>query len=243
MEFSSVEIENNPSLLFKNEMKEYDKAGKEFVTFAYNEKASNNWRCADWDSFMNFMQGGSVETYWRIAKKCKEHGITHVYDIGCNCGWQSKIFRFMGIKYTGIEAEKASLDIAPNGEGIEYIAKPYPFSINVTDKEHTVAISNLCLGYSFVENQKETYDRLAKDFKYFCGSLGPDEMNYFSTLYGMSEAEKGFVFWGDRSRINEKEGYDTVKKEQEALFKGMVVQRNLIDITPEYKQSDKVKSL
>ena len=177
MEFSSSEIESNPSLLFENEIEECNKAGKEYVTFSYNEKASNNWRCADWDSFINFMQGGSVETYWRIAKKCKEHGITHVYDIGCNCGWQAKIFRFMGIKYTGVEAERASLDIAPMGEGIDYIARSYPFEIHVDDKEHTAAVSNLCLGYLFPDNQKETYDRLAEDFKYFCGSLGPDEMN------------------------------------------------------------------
>ena len=243
MEVSSVDIDKNLFLLFKDEIEESQKAGKEFVTFSYNEKASNNWRCADWDSFMNFMQGGSVETYWRIAKKCKEHGITHVYDIGCNCGWQAKIFRFMGIKYTGVEAEKASLDIAPTGERIDYIARPYPFEIHVDDKEHTAAVSNLCLGYLFPDNQKETYDRLAEDFKYFCGSLGPDEMNYFASLYGMSEAEKGFIFWGDRNRVNEREGYEEVRKEQDALFNGTMIQRKTADLAPDFKQSDKVKKL
>ena len=123
------------------------------------------------------------------------------------------------------------------GEGIDYIARPYPFEIHVDDKEHTAAVSNLCLGYLFPDNQKETYDRLAEDFKYFCGSLGPDEMNYFASLYGMSEAEKGFIFWGDRNRVNEREGYEEVRKEQDALFNGTMMQRKTADLTPDFKHS------
>ena len=215
-------IEINSSKVLSDILKQYKKANSEIkVGDGYNTRYSNGWRLVDCDSFENFMGGGSLEVYTKIARKCKNHGITHVYDIGCNCGWQAKIFQNEGIKYTGIEIEKASLDIAPQGNGINYIAKGYPFKIDVEDKQHTAAISSLCLGYLFENKQKEAYDRLAEDFRYFCGSLGPDEFSYFTSKFGVSESEKGFILWADTERVNyienQKEA-EKVKKEQNDLF-------------------------
>lgn len=204
--------------LFAEEYKESCKAGEEIAPDStYSTRFSNNWRFADLDSFLNFMEG-SAEIYLRIAKKCKQHGITHVYDIGCNCGWQAKIFQKMGITYTGIEVEVASLQIAPRGDGISYISKAYPFPISITDKDHTAAISNLCLGYLLGDKQKEAYEQLAKDFRYFCGSLGPDNMNDFGNLFGMSEPEKYFLFWGDTKGQRDKAVPRKMIEEQKILY-------------------------
>lgn len=217
---TSVEVSS--SKVLADVLKQYKKANSEIkVGDEYGTRYSNGWRLVDCDSFENFMGGGSLETYIKIARKCKNHGITHVYDIGCNCGWQAKIFQNEGIKYTGIELEKASLDIAPKGNGIDYIAKRYPFKINVEDKQHTAAISSLCLGYLLGDKQKEAYNRLAEDFRFFCGSLGPDEFSHFTSKFGVSESEKGFILWADTERVNYLENQkeaEKVKKEQDNLF-------------------------
>ena len=230
-------INFNFSQLLADELKQYRKANSEIKTGdEYSTRYSNGWRLVDCDSFENFMGGGSVEIYTKIARKCKNHGITHVYDIGCNCGWQAKIFQNEGIQYTGIEIEEASLAIAPRGKGIDYIAKAYPFEIHVDDKVHTAAISSLCLGYLYGDKQKETYDRLAEDFRFFCGSLGPDDFSYFTSKFGVSESEKGFILWGDTERVkmleNEKEALK-VKSEMEELFGHKITKEQTDFVLPE----------
>ena len=106
----------------------------------------------------------SYDEYVDIAKMCKKYGISHVYDIGCCFPFQARIFNKFGIKYTGVEVTS---DFRPDIAKVDVIFGKYPFDIRVTDRKHTAAISNLCVGYQ--ANGQEVANQIAKDFDYFCG--------------------------------------------------------------------------
>lgn len=106
----------------------------------------------------------SYDEYVDIAKMCKKYGISHVYDIGCCFPFQARIFNKFGIKYTGVEVTS---DFRPDIAKVDVIFGEYPFDIRVTDRKHTAAISNLCVGYQ--ANSQEVANQIAKDFDYFCG--------------------------------------------------------------------------
>ena len=106
----------------------------------------------------------SYDEYVDIAKMCKKYGISHVYDIGCCFPFQARIFNKFGIKYTGVEVTS---DFRPDIAKVDVIFGKYPFDIRVTDRKHTAAISNLCVGYQ--ANSQEVANQIAKDFDYFCG--------------------------------------------------------------------------
>ena len=106
----------------------------------------------------------SYDEYCDIAEMCKKYGITHVYDIGCCFPFQARIFNKFGIKYTGVEVNS---DFRPDIAKVDVIFGKYPFDIRVTDRKHTAAISNLCVGYQ--ANSQGVANQIAKDFDYFCG--------------------------------------------------------------------------
>ena len=152
------------------------------------KKASNGWSGEKCYSFQSFMHEGSSALYYQIAKQCKKHGMQHVYDIGCNVGFQSRIFRTMGMKYTGVEMSKRSYEDACRENGAEYIHATYPVKIDVLDRRHTAAISNLCIGFELDgKDERMKYDQIAKDFDYFCGSPGEIGFSYFKDKFGIEE--------------------------------------------------------
>ena len=182
-------------------------------------KAKNGWSEDKIYCFESFIEA-SMESYTEIARQCKEHGITHVYDIGCCTAFQSKIFQSMGIQYTGVEVLTYCVNDSPKGNGIDYINKEYPFSIEVKDKEHTVAISNLCVGF-LIQPPEKCYDQLAKDFRYFCGGLGPDKFSYFCKKFGVQQIdERADIIWAGTNKVKSQnqEAIEQYNKKCENLF-------------------------
>lgn len=176
----------------------------------YNVVSSNGWcmmDCGTWDEFAE----ASAPLYANIAKECKKHGITHVYDIGCCTAWQGRIFKAVGIEYTGIEAEGRDAFFAPKEDGITFVHSAYPYPIQVEDREHTAAISNLCVGFSLLEGNPdkredftlELYKQLAADFDYFIGNVGPDEFKYFNSRFGILGKNEHCACWGNREKFHE----------------------------------------
>ena len=163
-------------------------------------KAKNGWSEDKIYCFESFIEA-SMESYLEIAKQCKENGITHVYDIGCCTAFQSKIFQHMGIQYTGVELLTYCVNDSPKGKGIDYINKEYPFEIKVKDKEHTAAISNLCVGF-LIQPAEKCYSQLSKDFRYFCGGLGPDKFTDFCHKFGITHiGEDRDIIWADTQKV------------------------------------------
>ena len=128
----------------------------------------------------------SYDVYCNIAEMCKKYGIAHVYDIGCCFPFQARIFNEFGIKYTGIEVIR---DFRPDIAKVDVIFGKYPFDIRVTDKKHTAAISNLCVGYQ--ANGQEVANQIAKDFNYFCGYVPGDFRNLLLKKFSVLEKKQG----------------------------------------------------
>lgn len=203
-------------------------------------KAKNGWSEDKIYCFECFVEA-SMESYYEIAKQCKEHGMTHVYDIGCCTAFQSKIFQQMGIQYTGVEILTYCVEDSPKGKGIDYINKPYPFAIDVKDKEHTAAISNLCVGF-LIQPTKKCYNQLSRDFRYFCGGLGPDEFPYFCKKFGITEVDKNRngIVWGDTQRVksSNKEAIQRFNAECERIYGYALVQPKHKEISRSVKKKN-----
>ena len=128
----------------------------------------------------------SYDEYCDIAEMCKKYGISHVYDIGCCFPFQARIFNKFGIKYTGVEVTS---DFRPDIAKVDVIFGKYPFNIRVTDRKHTAAISNLCVGYQ--ANGQEVANQIAKDFNYFCGYVPGDFKNLLLKKFSVLEKKQG----------------------------------------------------
>ena len=198
------------SALFLDELAQWKEAShelnnKQIITgqeLSLEEKASNGWNGLKIYCFEEFMEG-SVYVYQEIANLCKEHNIKQVYDIGSCVPFQGKIFSSMGIDYTAIEMETNTINCATLYDGMEIVKGTYPFPINVKDKDHTVAVSSLCMGY-LLKDATLGYEQLAKDFRYFCGSLGPDCFDAFQKRFGvLSASQDGDIIWADTHRVHE----------------------------------------
>ena len=205
-----MDTELNIRDLFRKEIKEaeiaskdiFQKQNKSIDDFSLQDKASNGWTALKLYCFDEFMDG-TADIYKEIALQCKAHGMKHVYDIGCCDPFQGKIFTALGMKYTGIEMEKDSVNDAILYDGMDIIHATYPIPIQVEDKEHTVAVSNLCLGY-LIQDAERGYEQLAKDFRYFCGSLGPDKFEVFEQKFGVLEVSGAYpIIWADKEKILE----------------------------------------
>ena len=188
--------------------------------------ASNGWSGEKVYCLDSFMQEGSKELYFSIAKECKKNGMTHVYDIGCCVAFQAKIFNAMGMKYTGIEMSRQSIHDSPRGKNINYANASYPFSIRVLDKKHAVAISNLCLGYELDgKDESLKYDRLAKDFDNFCGFLGEEKFSVFKDKFGIETIHDSHDFpliWASKELLLKQdkaslEAIDNFHKERDPM--------------------------
>ena len=198
------------SALFLDELAQWKEAShelnmKQTITgqkLSLEEKASNGWNGLKIYCFEEFMEG-SVYIYQEIANLCKEHNIKQVYDIGSCVPFQGKIFSSMGIDYTAIEMETNTINCATLYDGMEIVKGTYPFPIDVKDKDHTVAVSSLCMGY-LLKDATLGYEQLAKDFRYFCGSLGPDCFDAFQKHFGvLSASQDGDIIWADTHRVHE----------------------------------------
>lgn len=198
------------SVLFLDELAQWKEASEELnnrqvvsnQALSLQEKASNGWNGLKIYCFEEFMEG-SVYIYQEIAKLCKEHNMKHVYDIGSCVPFQGKIFSSMGIDYTAIEMETNTINCATLYDDMEIVKGTYPFPIDVKDKDHTVAVSSLCMGY-LLKDATLGYEQLAKDFRYFCGSLGPDCFDVFQKCFGvLSASQDGDVIWADTHRVHE----------------------------------------
>ena len=113
----------------------------------------------------------SATIYRRIADKCKELGITKVYDIGCCYPFQADFFTDNNIEYIGIDILK---DVFYNKTKI--IHKKYPFEIKTDDKNKTAAIAILCMGYLI--NRQESWKQISNDFNYYFGEKGQALLNF-----------------------------------------------------------------
>ena len=198
------------SALFLDELAQWKEASHELnmqqtITgqkLSLEEKASNGWNGLKIYCFEEFMEG-SVYIYQEIANLCKEHNIKQVYDIGSCVPFQGKIFSSMGIDYTAIEMETNTINCATLYDGMEIVKGTYPFPIDIKDKDHTVAVSSLCMGY-LLKDATLGYEQLAKDFRYFCGSLGPDCFDAFQKHFGvLSASQDGDIIWADTHRVHE----------------------------------------
>ena len=198
------------SALFLDELAQWKEAShelnmKQTITgqkLSLEEKSSNGWNGLKIYCFEEFMEG-SVYIYQEIANLCKEHNIKQVYDIGSCVPFQGKIFSSMGIDYTAIEMETNTINCATLYDGMEIVKGTYPFPIDIKDKDHTVAVSSLCMGY-LLKDATLGYEQLAKDFRYFCGSLGPDCFDAFQKHFGvLSASQDGDIIWADTHRVHE----------------------------------------
>ena len=196
--------------LFQDEISQWKEASRELSErqmhtqelLSLQEKASNGWSNFKVYCFSEFMEG-SFQIYSEIAQLCKEHDIKHVYDIGSCIAFQGKIFTSLGMKYTGVEMETNSIKETTYYDGMEMFMGTYPFSLKVEDTDHTIAVSNLCLGY-LLKDGNQGYKQLAKDFRYFCGSIGPDCFDAFQKHFGvLSASQDGTVLWADTQRVYE----------------------------------------
>ena len=209
--------------LYAQDRVEYYEANEELTRakkYELTDTASNGWSNEKIYCFESFMTEGSLDTYLAIVKECKEHGMEHAYDIGCCTAFQAKLFRKAGIEYTGIDVTFSSINDAPKGRGMEYLRRPYPFPIYIRDKDHSVAVSNLCLGY-LIRPTGEAYTQLAKDFRFFCGAPGPDGRDVFKQKFGIMKSDKdNFVCWADREKVREadKNAVKQLEEAQDKLF-------------------------
>lgn len=167
--------------LYKKEIKERNSYYEECLKGYYigiNDIAERYFYC--FDEFMECSTG----TYIKIAEICKTYNINCVYDIGCCYPFQHKIFDYYGIKYVGVEISSyISLPDVPILYG------EYPFSINVPDRKHTAAISNLCISYQ--AHGQDVYRQLNNDFDYFFGYICEKEQELFrKTFKGVCEIGK-----------------------------------------------------
>ena len=130
-----------------------------------------------WDYCFSEFCEGSCARYRKIAELCVEHGISTVYDIGCCIAFQAKVFQSYGIDYVGIEVDSKDIELAPKGTGIRYIHGKYPFPVVTADRDHTAAVSELCIGYLAYGDAVQ--QQLADDFEYFCGAVGSADVKQF----------------------------------------------------------------
>ena len=136
--------------------------------------------------FTNFIDG-SDKRYNAIAKLCKKYNMSGVCDIGCSIAFQAKIFKAYGLNYIGIDRSEKSIKMSPFGEGIKTIVGLYPFDIELDNKDNIAAISDLCIGYEC--SGDNVTEHLTKDFKYFCGYIGPGCEHFFNFFDIVEEIE------------------------------------------------------
>ena len=173
--------------VFTEERERYDGYLKRFQGSSYFLNADNlelfeaELYCEAFDSFVD----GGLQRYEQIAKMCKANGIVKVFDIGCNVALHAKVFKEYGISYTGVEMFKEFVSLSPQGDEISYIHGIYPFGIEVDDKAHTAAVSELCVGYQ--ASGEKVWEQLAKDFDYFAGLPGPgkngEDTDFFKKMF------------------------------------------------------------
>ena len=96
---------------------------------------------------------------------------------GCCIAFQAKVFQSYGIDYVGIEVDSKDIELAPKGTGIRYIHGKYPFPVVTADRDHTAAVSELCIGYLACGDAVQ--QQLADDFEYFCGAVGSADVRQF----------------------------------------------------------------
>lgn len=154
-----------------------------------------------WDyCFSEFCDGGCAR-YRKIAELCQKYGITTVYDIGCCIAFQAKVFQSYGIDYVGIEVDSKDIELAPKGKGIRYIRGKYPFPVVTADRDHTAAVSELCVGYLACGDAVQ--QQLADDFEYFCGAVGGADVKQFYQNFRIVKREmsEGLpVYFAERQR-------------------------------------------
>lgn len=156
-----------------------------------------------WDYCFSEFCDGSCARYRKIAELCVEHGISTVYDIGCCIAFQAKVFQSYGIDYVGVEMDKKEIELAPVGKGIRYICGKYPFPIVTGDRDHTAAVSELCIGYRYLASGDAVQQQLADDFEYFCGAVGSADVKQFYHDFRIVKREmsEGLpVYFAERQR-------------------------------------------
>ena len=185
--------------------REYKKAKNELKNFTdLSAEASNGWTEEMIYCYEEFVDGQSLEIYGRIAEICKSHGIKTVYDIGCCYARQAYIFKEADIKYIGIEQCEYMKAKSPKDEKIHYITGRLPFEtkLNIKDKEHTAAISNLCAGFLTEPNDKAWSD-IARDFKYFCGIPGPSGKETMEKKFTIEKTKYYNILWMTSNEVTE----------------------------------------
>ena len=166
-----------------------------------------------WDYCFSEFCEGSCARYRKIAERCVEHGISTVYDIGCCIAFQAKVFQSYGIDYVGIEVDSKDIELAPKGTGIRYIHGKYPFPVVTADRDHTAAVSELCIGYLAYGDAVQ--QQLADDFEYFCGAVGsadikPFYRNFRIVKRDISEGLPVYFAERQRERLLDRDSSDDV---------------------------------
>lgn len=137
---------------------------------------------------------GTHEQYEQMCELCKQHGIRKVVDIGSCYAFQQRIFFQVGIDYLGIE--KLSHIAYHSYATLYYIHHAtYPVKYRTTDRKHTAAISNLCVGYEARSN--EVYEQIAQDFDYFCGGIDAEIAQKLKKYFNVTKLDD-YLYWCER---------------------------------------------
>lgn len=128
----------------------------------YRENMLRELDCID-----HLLECESLRLYNKMIEFAIDKDFKYICDIGCAYGHQSELCRNR-INYIGINEHKLNF-YNFNENFTQYIAKRYPCSLSEDDRENTIAISILCLGWNCYNYNENNFDRqfkaLSKDFK------------------------------------------------------------------------------
>ena len=141
---------------------------KEDIERAINKLSNHRQNLLrEMDSIDHVLEGKSLDTYKKMIDFAIEKGFKNVCDIGCAFGHQSELCRDR-IKYIGINENVLNFY---NLDEIftRYIVQHYPCNLFAIDKETTMAISILALGWNCYKYSENEFDKqfkaLSNDFK------------------------------------------------------------------------------